>query len=194
MREWGLDGIICTDGGGLRQLVSDHKAFPDLADRCRRLYQGRHQSLPRPTQGGGDRGARQGAAHRNRHRRCLARPVPRIAPTRPARSSRSSPIRRYRLHGRSEPWNAPETRALVREVTRQVPSSCSRTPPTCCRSTLEDRKSIAVVGPLANTVLLDLVLRYARLMRSHPRDGIERRGKPLALRPVSHQRQLGSAT
>ena len=30
MGEWGLDGIICTDGGGLRLLVSDHKAFPDL--------------------------------------------------------------------------------------------------------------------------------------------------------------------
>jgi len=30
MREWGVDGIICTDGGGLRLLVTDHKAFPDL--------------------------------------------------------------------------------------------------------------------------------------------------------------------
>ena len=29
--EWGVDGIICSDGGGLRLLVSDHKAFPDLA-------------------------------------------------------------------------------------------------------------------------------------------------------------------
>src|SRR4029078_13571460 len=31
MKEWGLDGILCTDGGGLGLLVSDHKALPDLA-------------------------------------------------------------------------------------------------------------------------------------------------------------------
>jgi beta-glucosidase len=30
MKEWGLDGIICTDGGALRLLVSAHKYFPDL--------------------------------------------------------------------------------------------------------------------------------------------------------------------
>ena len=28
--EWRLDGIICSDGGGLRLLVSDHQAVPDL--------------------------------------------------------------------------------------------------------------------------------------------------------------------
>jgi beta-glucosidase len=30
MKEWGVDGILCTDGGGLRLLVTGHKAFPDL--------------------------------------------------------------------------------------------------------------------------------------------------------------------
>ena len=28
--EWGQDGIICTDGGAYRQLVSSHQYFPDL--------------------------------------------------------------------------------------------------------------------------------------------------------------------
>jgi beta-glucosidase len=31
MGDWGLDGIICTDGGALGQLVTSHQAFPDLA-------------------------------------------------------------------------------------------------------------------------------------------------------------------
>ena len=31
MGEWGLDGIICTDGGGLSHLVNEHKVFPDIA-------------------------------------------------------------------------------------------------------------------------------------------------------------------
>ena len=30
VNEWGLDGIICTDGGALGLLVSAHKYFPDL--------------------------------------------------------------------------------------------------------------------------------------------------------------------
>ena len=30
VEEWGQDGILCTDGGGLRLLMTAHKAFPDL--------------------------------------------------------------------------------------------------------------------------------------------------------------------
>jgi beta-glucosidase len=30
VKEWGQDGIICTDGGGLKLLVTDHKAFKNL--------------------------------------------------------------------------------------------------------------------------------------------------------------------
>ena len=29
-KEWGEDGIICTDGGAMRLLVTDHKYFPDF--------------------------------------------------------------------------------------------------------------------------------------------------------------------
>ena len=31
MRQWGLDGIICTDGGALKLLVSHHKYYATLA-------------------------------------------------------------------------------------------------------------------------------------------------------------------
>jgi beta-glucosidase len=30
--EWGQDGIICTDGGGMRQLVTDHKRFATVEE------------------------------------------------------------------------------------------------------------------------------------------------------------------
>jgi beta-glucosidase len=30
VNEWGEDGIICTDGGGMKQLVTGHKRFPDF--------------------------------------------------------------------------------------------------------------------------------------------------------------------
>lgn len=32
IKEWGQNGIICTDGGGFRRLVSAHKAYPNLTD------------------------------------------------------------------------------------------------------------------------------------------------------------------
>lgn len=31
INEWGQDGIICTDGGGFKNLVTEHHYFPDLA-------------------------------------------------------------------------------------------------------------------------------------------------------------------
>ncbi|MCB0572583.1 MAG: glycoside hydrolase family 3 C-terminal domain-containing protein [Phaeodactylibacter sp.] len=30
--EWGQNGIICTDGGGLRRLVTEHRSFPDYPE------------------------------------------------------------------------------------------------------------------------------------------------------------------
>jgi beta-glucosidase len=30
VNEWGQNGIICTDGGGLEHLVNDHRYFPNL--------------------------------------------------------------------------------------------------------------------------------------------------------------------
>ena len=30
VKEWGVDGIICTDAGGMRNLVTEHKFLPDL--------------------------------------------------------------------------------------------------------------------------------------------------------------------
>jgi beta-glucosidase len=29
-KEWGVDGIICTDAGALGRLVAQHKKYPDL--------------------------------------------------------------------------------------------------------------------------------------------------------------------
>jgi len=34
LKEWGQDGIICTDGGAMKLLVTHHKAFPDFEHAC----------------------------------------------------------------------------------------------------------------------------------------------------------------
>ena len=102
-----------------------------------------------------------------------ARPLPRVDPPRPARSRPSAcPTPRSAPAGDPEPWNQPETRALVREVTRKsivlLKNSAGLLPLDRAKV-----KSVAVVGPLANTVLLDWYSGTPPYAVS-PREGIER--------------------
>ena len=176
MKEWGLDGIICTDGGGLRLLVSDHKAFPNLpaaAAACIKAginhFLDRHkdavsEALKRGLLGEADvdqalRGLFRVSIHLG-----LLDPPERVPYS--AIGAASDP----------EPWARPETRALVREVTRKsivlLKNSANLLP-------LDRTKvrSIAVVGPLANQVLLDWY-SGTRPYAVTPREGIERVANP----------------
>jgi beta-glucosidase len=172
MREWGVDGIVCTDGGGLRLLVSDHRAFPDLpaaAAGC--LKAGINHFLDRhrePVREALDRGlvyerdldAALRGLFRVSIRLGLLDPPTRV------------PYARIGRGDDPEPWTLPETRALVREVTRKsivlLKNAAGLLP-------LDRAKvgSIAVVGPLANEVRLDWYSGTPPYAVS-PREGIER--------------------
>ena len=181
MREWGLDGIICTDGGGLRQLVSDHKAFPDLptaAAACIKAginhFLDRHKEAVTEALGKGlltetDIDVALRGLFRVSLRLGLLDPPDRV------------PYAAIGSTGDPEPWNAPETRALVREVTRKsivlLKNSADLLPLDRSKT-----KSIAVVGPLANTVLLDWYSGTPPYAIS-PRDGIERAANPSPFGP-----------
>jgi beta-glucosidase len=172
VKEWGEDGILCTDGGGLRLLVTAHKAFPDLpsaAAAC--IKAGINHFLDRHKE------AVQEALQRglikevdlDQALRGLFRVSIKLGlldpPERVPYSAIGAP-------GDPEPWAQAETRALVREVTRKsivlVKNSAGLLP-------LERGKfkSIAVVGPLANTVLLDWYSGTPPYTVS-PREGLER--------------------
>jgi len=181
MREWGLDGIICTDGGGLRGLVSDHKGFPDLptaAAAC--IKAGINHFLDRqkePVTEAIHKGllteADLDAALRGLFRVSLRLGI--LDP--PDRV----PYAAIGTKGDPEPWNAVETRALVRQVTRKsivlLKNSAHLLPLDRAKT-----KSIAVVGPLANTVLLDWYSGTPPYAIS-PRDGIERAANPAPFGP-----------
>ncbi len=154
MNEWKLDGIICTDGGGLRRLVSDHKAFPDLptaAAACIKAginhFLDQHKdAVTAAVARGLVTEAEIDAALRG-----LFRVSIRLGLLDP------DEIVPYAKIGRTdgpEPWSRPETHALVRKVTQEsivlLKNSANLLP--LDRGVL---KSIAVVGPLANTVLAD---------------------------------------
>jgi len=172
MGEWGLDGIICTDGGGLRLLVTDHKAFPDLpaaAAACVKAginnFLDRHtepvlEAVKRGLLTEADLDAALRGLFRVSLRLGLLDPPERV------------PYSRIGAPGDPEPWAKPETRAFVREVTRKsivlLKNSAGLLP-------LDRQKvrSVAVVGPLANTVLLDWYSGTPPYAIS-PRRGIER--------------------
>jgi beta-glucosidase len=176
MKEWGLDGIISTDGGGLRLLVTAHKAFPDLpaaAAACVKaginVFLDRHREAVTEavkrgllTEGDIDQALR--GLFRVSIRLGLLDPAERV------------PYAKIGAGGDPEPWSQPETRALVRDVTRKsivlLKNSVGLLP--LDRKTV---KSVAVVGPLANQVLADWyggTPPYAVT----PREGIERVANP----------------
>ena len=172
VKEWGEDGILCTDGGGLRLLVTAHKAFPDLASAAAACIKaGINHFLDRHKEAVNEaltRGLLK-EADIDQALRGLFRVSIRLGlldpPQRVPYSAIGAP-------GDPEPWAQPETRALVREVTRKsivlLKNSAGLLP-------LERGKfkSIAVVGPLANTVLLDWYSGTPPYAVS-PREGLER--------------------
>ena len=181
MGEWGLDGIVCTDGGGLRLLVTDHKAFPDLpaaAAACIKAginhFLDRHkeavtEALKRGLVTEPDLDAALRGVFRVSLRLGLLDPPERV------------PYSRIGAPDDPEPWAQAETRALVREVTRKsivlLKNSSGLLP-------LDRKKvrSVAVVGPLANTVLLDWYSGTPPYAVS-PRQGIERVANPQPFGP-----------
>ena len=171
MGEWGLDGIICTDGGGLRLLVTDHKAFPDLPSAAAACVKAgvNHfldlqkapltEAIARGLLTEADLDAALRGLFRVSLRLGLLDPPDRV------------PYASIGKSGDPEPWAKPETRAFVREVTRKsivlLKNSAGLLP-------LDRQKvrSVAVVGPLANTVLLDWYSGTPPYAMS-PRRGIE---------------------
>jgi beta-glucosidase len=172
MGEWGLDGILSTDGGGLRLLVSAHKAFPDLATAAAACIKAginhfldRHkEAVQEALQRGLIQEADLDQALRGQFRVSIRLGLL-DPPERVPYSAIGTP-------GDPEPWAQPQTRALVREVTRKsivlLKNSAGLLP--LDRAKL---KSVAVVGPLANTVLLDWYSGTPPYAVS-PREGLER--------------------
>jgi beta-glucosidase len=174
MKEWGLNGIICTDGGGLRLLVSDHKAFPDLpsaAAAC--IKAGINQFLDRqkaPVTEAVQR-ALLTEAEIDQALRGVFRVMIRLGLLDPAERVPYAGIGRGGAD-EVEPWSRPETRALVRTVTQKsivlLNNSAGLLPLDKTKL-----KKIAVIGPHADHVLLDWYSGTPPYAVS-PRAGIEK--------------------
>ena len=174
--EWGLDGIICTDGGGLGLLVSAHRAFPDLpaaAAAC--IKAGVNNFLDRyqePVIEALERGLIT-EADLDEAMRGLFRVSIRLGLLDPPDLV---PYAAIGAPDDPEPWDQPETRTFVREVTQKsivlLKNSTGLLP-----LDRDKVKSIGVIGPLSNQVLLDWYSGTPPYTVS-PREGIENVANP----------------
>jgi beta-glucosidase len=172
MNEWGLDGIICTDGGGLRLLVSDHQAYPDRAEAAAAaIHAGINHFLDRHTDAVNEALERGLLAETDLDAalRGLFRVSLRLGLLDPEEQVPYASIGLTETE--PEPWDDPEVHALVREVTRKsivlIRNDAGLLP--LDRDTVG---SVAVVGPYINTVLLDWYSGTPPY-RVSPREGIE---------------------
>ena len=154
IKEWGNDGIICTDGGALGLLITDHKSFPNkelgsaaaVKAGINRFLDDFQPELFRALKEGLVTEADMDAALKNMLRVHL-----RLGELDPPGVD---PYERIGRESGSKPWERASSRELVREATDEsivLLKNENRTLPLD-RSKL---KSIAVIGAFTNEVLLD---------------------------------------
>ena len=150
--EWGQDGIICTDGGGMRQLVTEHKRFKTFEEAAAAVVKaGIGQFLDdyrEPARAALAKGLLSEADLDKvlRHTFRVMLRLGLLDP--PARVPYS------KIGEGPEPWTTDEHKSLARLVTQKsvVLLKNSKNLLPLDRARL---KSVAVVGPRADEVLLD---------------------------------------
>lgn len=164
MKDWGFHGIICTDAGALTNMVTEHKYYPDMAHAAAgAIHAGINQFLDKYEDA--VREAYQQhlitEAEIGENIKGVFRVMLRLglldAPqaTSYARIGTASDTEL----SRGEPWNWPEHKQLVRRVTDESIVLLKNASPKNSESLLPidaaKVKSIAVIGPYADQVLLD---------------------------------------
>ena len=155
IKEWGVDGIICTDGGATRNLVQHHHFYATTNEAVAGCVKaGINQFLDQIFRGGATNAL---ANHLLTEAdidpviKGTLRVFIRLGLLDPATNN---PYAGIGAASEPEPWNTPEHKALALRVTQKsivlLKNSGNLLP--LDRTKL---KSIAVIGPRANDVLLD---------------------------------------
>jgi beta-glucosidase len=153
MKAWGFDGILCTDGGALTNLVKDHKAYATMAEAAAAvIHAGINQFLDDYRKPVEDALSQKLITEHDldRNLRGVYRVMIRLGMLDPNESVAYSKIG-IDDTAKGDPWNWPEHKALARKVTDEsivLLKNNGLLP-------LTPTQSIAVIGPLADQVVLD---------------------------------------
>jgi beta-glucosidase len=152
IHEWGVDGIICTDGGGLGLLVSAHHYYPNNAEATAAcIHAGISQFLDKLHSEGVNAALDSNLLTMADIDRVLQRNLKMMM-----RLGIFDPPERvpYTKVGTMEPWTTDAHKSLARLVTRKsivlLKNSNQLLP-----LNINNLKSIAVIGPIADKVFLD---------------------------------------
>ena len=152
MREWGLDGIICTDAGALTNLVTKHKYYPDMDEASAgAIHAGINQFLDRYREG--VKGALDkklvNPAEIDDNLRGVYRVMIRLGLLDPPEM-----VPYNKIKGDAPVWDNAEHKAVARKVTQESIVLLKNTEHLLPldKSKL---KSVAMVGPYADIVALD---------------------------------------
>jgi beta-glucosidase len=165
MKVWGEDGIICTDGGALTALVKDHKAYKTMPEAvAATVHAGINQYLDtyKPAM---EEALKQGLiteADLDRNLRGVFRVMIKLGMLDPTEKVPQARIGLDDGRGKvlaPDPWWTPEAKELARKVTDEsivlLKNDAVGSGKTLLPLDAKELKSIAVIGPYANEVLLD---------------------------------------
>ncbi len=152
MREWGLDGIICTDAGALTNMTTLHKYYPDIDQASAgAIHAGINQFLDRYADGVHAAMDKKlvNLAEIDDNLRGVYRVMIRLGLLDPP-----DMVPYNKIKGDGAVWDVADHKALARKVTQEsivlLKNSANTLP--LDRSKL---KTVAVVGPYADIVALD---------------------------------------
>jgi beta-glucosidase len=152
MRQWGFDGIICTDAGALTNMVTQHKYFPDIAQATAgAIHAGVNQFLDKYRDGATQALKKNlvKPAELDDDLRGVYRVVIRLGLLDPPEL-----VPYTKIKGTAPAWDHEEHKALARKITQEsiVLLKNSQQLLPLDRTKL---KSVAVIGPYADQVALD---------------------------------------
>jgi beta-glucosidase len=154
VKEWGNDGIICTDGGALALLFNAHKYYPTMAEAaaaCVKAGIGQFLDNYKPyIKEALAKGLIQeqeiDAVIKGNFRVALKLGL--------LDGEQNNPYSEIGVKDTIDPWTKPEVKQFVREVTAKSVVLLKNTN-NVLPLDISGIKSVAVIGPLANDVLLD---------------------------------------
>ena len=154
VNEWGQNGIICTDGGGLEHLVNSHKYFPNLETATAACIKAGINVFLDGVHSSAIRKALENKLLNESDLDAVLKGVVRVwIRLGLLDNSPENPYTLIGVNDNTDPWNKPEIRNNVREVTAKsvvlLKNSKNLLP-------ISDKvKKIAVIGPRADEVISD---------------------------------------
>ncbi len=154
MKEWGVDGAICTDGGGLRNLVNNHHAFSTTNEAAAACIKAGISQFLDNYRASVTNALAEGLLSEFDIDQVIKRTVRISIRLGLLDPSTNVPYARIGAASEPEPWTTEKHKAIARLVTQKsiVLLKNSKNLLPLDKTKL---KTIAVIGPRANEVLLD---------------------------------------